>query len=116
MIVDTAGRLGVDAEMMDQARRIRQAIIPNEVLFVIDSMIGQDAVNTAVAFDEGVNFTGVVLSKLDGDAAVVPRSRSRPSPASRSCSHPPAKAWTTSNCSTRTAWLPASSTWVTFSP
>ncbi|MGO4582572.1 signal recognition particle protein [Arthrobacter sp. 2RAF6] len=68
VIVDTAGRLGVDAEMMDQARRIRQAIIPNEVLFVIDSMIGQDAVNTAVAFDEGVNFTGVVLSKLDGDA------------------------------------------------
>ncbi|MGG5171514.1 signal recognition particle protein [Pseudarthrobacter sp. J1738] len=68
VIVDTAGRLGVDAEMMDQARRIRQAIIPNEVLFVIDSMIGQDAVNTAMAFDEGVNFTGIVLSKLDGDA------------------------------------------------
>ncbi|WP_115788757.1 signal recognition particle protein [Arthrobacter silvisoli] len=68
VIVDTAGRLGVDAEMMDQARRIRQAIFPNEVLFVIDSMIGQDAVNTAQAFDEGVNFTGIVLSKLDGDA------------------------------------------------
>ncbi|MBO1267044.1 signal recognition particle protein [Arthrobacter cavernae] len=68
VIVDTAGRLGVDAGMMDQARRIRQAIIPNEVLFVIDSMIGQDAVNTAMAFDEGVNFTGIVLSKLDGDA------------------------------------------------
>lgn len=68
VIVDTAGRLGVDAEMMDQVRRIRQAIIPNEVLFVIDSMIGQDAVNTALAFDEGVNFTGIVLSKLDGDA------------------------------------------------
>ncbi|BCW36674.1 signal recognition particle protein [Arthrobacter sp. StoSoilA2] len=68
VIVDTAGRLGVDAEMMDQARRIRQAIIPNEVLFVIDSMIGQDAVNTAMAFDNGVNFTGIVLSKLDGDA------------------------------------------------
>lgn len=68
VIVDTAGRLGVDAEMMEQAREIRRAIVPNEVLFVIDAMIGQDAVNTAVAFDEGVNFTGIVLSKLDGDA------------------------------------------------
>jgi signal recognition particle subunit SRP54 len=54
--------------MMEQARQIRRAIVPNEVLFVIDSMIGQDAVNTALAFDEGVNFTGIVLSKLDGDA------------------------------------------------
>jgi signal recognition particle subunit SRP54 len=68
VIVDTAGRLGVDADMMEQARQIRRAIVPNEVLFVIDSMIGQDAVNTALAFDEGVNFTGIVLSKLDGDA------------------------------------------------
>ncbi|BAS09503.1 signal recognition particle protein [Arthrobacter sp. Hiyo4] len=68
VIVDTAGRLGVDAEMMEQASEIRRAIVPNEVLFVIDAMIGQDAVNTAVAFDEGVNFTGIVLSKLDGDA------------------------------------------------
>ncbi|MFJ3956910.1 signal recognition particle protein [Arthrobacter sp. NPDC090010] len=68
VIVDTAGRLGVDAEMMDQARRIRDAITPDEVLFVIDAMIGQDAVNTANAFHEGVDFTGVVLSKLDGDA------------------------------------------------
>ncbi|MDP5225567.1 MULTISPECIES: signal recognition particle protein [Arthrobacter] len=68
VIVDTAGRLGVDAEMMDQARRIRDAITPDEVLFVIDAMIGQDAVNTAKAFEDGVDFTGVVLSKLDGDA------------------------------------------------
>ncbi|MGZ4662924.1 MAG: signal recognition particle protein, partial [Arthrobacter sp.] len=68
VIVDTAGRLGVDAEMMEQARQIRRAIVPNEVLYVVDSMIGQDAVNTAMAFDEGVNFTGIVLSKLDGDA------------------------------------------------
>ncbi|MDQ0849789.1 signal recognition particle subunit SRP54 [Arthrobacter sp. B3I9] len=68
VIVDTAGRTGVDADMMEQARQIRRAIVPNEVLFVIDSMIGQDAVNTALAFDEGVNFTGIVLSKLDGDA------------------------------------------------
>ncbi|MEX3609692.1 signal recognition particle protein [Rothia sp. LK2588] len=68
VIVDTAGRLGVDAELMQQARDIRDAIEPNEVLFVIDAMIGQDAVNTALAFNEGVDFTGVVLSKLDGDA------------------------------------------------
>ena len=68
VIVDTAGRLGVDAELMQQARDIRDAIEPHEVLFVIDAMIGQDAVNTANAFNEGVDFTGVVLSKLDGDA------------------------------------------------
>ena len=68
VIVDTAGRLGVDAELMKQASNIRNAIDPDEVLFVIDAMIGQDAVATAKAFQEGVDFTGVVLSKLDGDA------------------------------------------------
>ncbi len=68
VIVDTAGRLGVDAELMKQAGDIRKAVNPDEVLFVIDAMIGQDAVNTAKAFQEGVDFTGVVLTKLDGDA------------------------------------------------
>ncbi|WP_243227689.1 signal recognition particle protein [Microbacterium sp. CIAB417] len=68
VIIDTAGRLGVDAELMKQAADIRTATDPDEVLFVIDAMIGQDAVNTATAFQEGVDFTGVVLSKLDGDA------------------------------------------------
>ena len=68
VIVDTAGRLGVDADMMKQAANIRKAVDPDEVLFVIDAMIGQDAVATAKAFQEGVDFTGVVLSKLDGDA------------------------------------------------
>lgn len=68
VIIDTAGRLGVDEELMKQARDIRDAVQPNEILFVIDAMIGQDAVRTAKAFDEGVDFTGVVLSKLDGDA------------------------------------------------
>ncbi|MFC2373553.1 MAG: signal recognition particle protein [Parascardovia denticolens] len=68
VIIDTAGRLGVDEELMKQARDIRDAVHPNEILFVIDAMIGQDAVRTAKAFDEGVDFTGVVLSKLDGDA------------------------------------------------
>jgi signal recognition particle subunit SRP54 len=68
VIVDTAGRLGVDAELMKQAANIRKAVDPDEVLFVIDAMIGQDAVTTARAFQEGVDFTGVVLTKLDGDA------------------------------------------------
>jgi signal recognition particle subunit SRP54 len=68
VIVDTAGRLGVDAELMKQASDIRKAVDPDEVLFVIDAMIGQDAVQTARAFQDGVDFTGVVLSKLDGDA------------------------------------------------
>jgi signal recognition particle subunit SRP54 len=68
VIVDTAGRLGVDQELMKQAADIRKALEPDEVLFVIDAMIGQDAVTTALAFQQGVDFTGVVLTKLDGDA------------------------------------------------
>ena len=68
VIVDTAGRLGIDDELMAQAEAIREAIAPDEVLFVLDAMIGQDAVTTAEAFREGVGFTGVVLTKLDGDA------------------------------------------------
>ncbi|RPF22161.1 signal recognition particle protein [Myceligenerans xiligouense] len=68
VIVDTAGRLGIDEVLMRQAADIREAITPDEVLFVIDAMIGQDAVNTAKSFADGVDFTGVVLSKLDGDA------------------------------------------------
>ena len=68
VIVDTAGRLGVDAEMMQQAVDIRDAVNPNEILFVVDAMIGQDAVATAEAFRDGVGFSGVVLTKLDGDA------------------------------------------------
>jgi signal recognition particle subunit SRP54 len=68
VLVDTAGRLGVDEEMMKQAADIRDAVQPDEVLFVVDAMIGQDAVSTAEAFRDGVGFTGVVLTKLDGDA------------------------------------------------
>ncbi|SDJ71377.1 signal recognition particle protein [Streptomyces indicus] len=68
VIVDTAGRLGIDQELMQQAADIRDAVKPDEVLFVVDAMIGQDAVNTAEAFRDGVGFDGVVLSKLDGDA------------------------------------------------
>ena len=68
VIIDTAGRLGIDEELMRQACDIRDAVRPNETLFVVDAMIGQDAVATAEAFRDGVGFTGVVLTKLDGDA------------------------------------------------
>ena len=68
VIVDTAGRLGVDEDLMREAIAIRDAILPDEILFVVDAMIGQDAVRTAQAFQDGVGFDGVVLTKLDGDA------------------------------------------------
>ncbi|GII83077.1 signal recognition particle protein [Sphaerisporangium siamense] len=68
VIIDTAGRLGIDQELMRQAADIRDAVSPDEVLFVVDAMIGQDAVTTAQAFMDGVGFDGVVLTKLDGDA------------------------------------------------
>ena len=68
VIVDTAGRLAIDADLMDQLKRVRDAVQPDETLLVVDAMIGQDAVQTAVAFDESVGIDGVVLAKLDGDA------------------------------------------------
>ncbi|MEP6713251.1 MAG: signal recognition particle receptor subunit alpha, partial [Ferruginibacter sp.] len=67
IIVDTAGRLAVDEVMMTEVANIKAAINPQEILFVVDSMTGQDAVNTAAAFNERLDFTGVVLTKLDGD-------------------------------------------------
>ncbi len=68
VIIDTAGRLGIDEEMMAQAANIRDAVDPDEILFVVDAMIGQDAVQTAQAFLDGVGYDAVVLTKLDGDA------------------------------------------------
>lgn len=67
VIVDTAGRLAVDEEMMNEISNIKKAINPQETLFVVDSMTGQDAVNTAKAFNDKLDFDGVVLTKLDGD-------------------------------------------------
>ena len=67
VIIDTAGRLAVDDMMMDEIERVKNAIRPTETLFVVDSMTGQDAVNTAKAFNDRINFNGVVLTKLDGD-------------------------------------------------
>ena len=68
LIVDTAGRLAIDQEMMDEIRRLHEVLHPAETLFVVDSMQGQDAVNTAKAFAETLPLTGIVLTKLDGDA------------------------------------------------
>jgi signal recognition particle subunit SRP54 len=67
VIVDTAGRLAIDEQMMNEIAKVKAAINPSETLFVVDSMTGQDAVNTAKAFNEKINFDGVVLTKLDGD-------------------------------------------------
>lgn len=67
VIVDTAGRLAIDEQMMDEISRIKKALNPQEILFVVDSMTGQDAVNTAKAFNDKLDFSGVILTKLDGD-------------------------------------------------
>lgn len=67
LIIDTAGRLAIDEQMMNEIAAIKQAIQPQEILFVVDSMTGQDAVNTAKEFNDRLDFTGVVLTKLDGD-------------------------------------------------
>lgn len=67
VIVDTAGRLSIDEAMMNEIAQVKAAVVPNETLFVVDSMTGQDAVNTAKAFNDRINYDGVVLTKLDGD-------------------------------------------------
>ena len=68
IIIDTAGRLAIDEEMMDEISNIKKAVKPSEILFVVDSMTGQDAVNSAKVFNDVLDFDGVVLTKLDGDA------------------------------------------------
>jgi signal recognition particle subunit SRP54 len=68
IIIDTAGRLHVDEDLMDEVKNIKEAVNPTEILFVVDSMTGQDAVNSAKAFHDAVDFDGVVLTKLDGDS------------------------------------------------
>lgn len=67
VIVDTAGRLGIDEEMMNEISNVKKAVQPQEILFVVDAMTGQDAVNTAKAFNDRLDFNGVVLTKMDGD-------------------------------------------------
>ncbi len=68
VIIDTAGRLHIDSEMMDEIKRVHAALNPIETLFVVDSMTGQDAANTAKAFNDALPLTGVILTKTDGDA------------------------------------------------
>ena len=87
VFLDTAGRLHVDESLMDELKRMKAAVHPNEILLVVDAMTGQDAVNAATAFDEALGIDGVVLTKLDGDA------RGGPPPASPSSSWVPARSW-----------------------
>ena len=108
VFLDTAGRLHVDEELMDELRNIKAAVNPNEILLVVDAMIGQDAVNAASAFDEALDITGVMLTTL--------RSLSRPSPASPSSSSAWARSWTPLRSSTLTGWPAASWAWAMCSP
>ena len=88
VFLDTAGRLHVDESLMDELKRMKAAVHPNEILLVVDAMTGQDAVNAATAFDEALGIDGVVLTKLDGDASLF-----GPPPASPSSSWAPARSW-----------------------
>ena len=116
VIVDTAGRLAIDEELMEQVRQISGQVQPDYTFLVIDAMTGQDAVNTAKAFNETLELDGVILTKLDGDARVVRRCPSKRSSASRSPSPPPARNSTSSRRSTRIVSPAASSAWVTSRP
>ena len=107
VIIDTAGRLAVDEEMMNEIANIKEKVHPHETLFVVDSMTGQDAVNTAKAFNDRLDFDGVVLTKLPS-----PSARWWRSPSSSSVS---ARRWTRSMCSTPSAWPTVSSAWATLS-
>ena len=86
VIVDTAGRLGIDEEMMAQVARVHDVVQPDEVLFVLDAMTGQDALHSAKAFPETLPLTGIVLTKIDGDARGGAALSPPPSPACRSSS------------------------------
>ena len=110
VIVDTAGRLGIDEELMKQARDIRDAVQPDEILFVVDAMIGQDAVRTSQAFLDGVGFDGVVLTKLDGDARGG-AAQLHPLQSAPSCLHPLVKNLLILIFSIQIAWLLEYSEW-----
>ena len=101
VFLDTAGRLHIDEQLMDELKRVKAAVKPNEILLVVDAMTGQDAVNAATAFDEALGIDGVVLTKLDGDA------RGGAALSIRAATGKPIKY--------PTAWPPASSAWATCS-
>lgn len=112
VIVDTAGRLAIDEQMMNEIEAIKKAINPDETLFVVDSMTGQDAVNTAREFNERLDFNGVVLTKLDGD------TRGGAALSIRTVVNKPIKfvgtgeSWMLSTSSIRHVWQTVSSVWV----
>ncbi len=113
LLVDTAGRLHVDEAMMDEIKQVHASINPVETLFVVDAMTGQDAANTAKAFNEALPLTGVVLTKVDGDArggAALSIRHITGKPISSSASVRKPKRWSRS---IRTALLPEFSAWAT---
>ena len=107
VLLDTAGRLHIDSELMDELKRLKAAVKPSEILLVVDAMTGQDAVSAATAFDEALGIDGVVLTKRRSRSA-----RRRESPSSSSAR---ARSSTRSSRSTPTAWRRASSAWGTCS-
>ena len=116
VFIDTAGRLHVDEELMEQLKVMKAAIDPTEILLIVDAMIGQDAVNAAKTFDEALDITGVVLTKLDGDA------RGGAALSIKAVTGKPIKfvgvgeSWTRWRSSTPTAWPPVFWAWATCSP
>ena len=115
LIIDTAGRLHVDEQMMDELARIRKRVKPHNVLLVVDAMTGQDAVNVAESFAEAAEFDGVIVTKLDGDARGGAALSIKASPANRSSTPRRGRSWRSSSASTRTAWRAGSLAWETSS-
>ena len=113
LIVDTAGRLAIDEALMDEVRRVSEAVSPHYTFLVIDAMTGQDAVSTARAFHDTLELDGVILTKLDSDARGGAALASSTWWVVRSPSPPPASGWRISTCSIPTAWRVASSAWAT---
>jgi hypothetical protein len=115
LLLDTAGRLHVDEALMAEMKAVAGVAAPTEVLLVVDSLTGQDAVNVAQSFSDEVPLTGVILTRMDGDARGGAALRCARSPASRSSSPAPARSSTRSSRSTRAASRAASSAWATSS-
>lgn len=115
VFLDTAGRLHIDEELMQELQNIRDEVEPSEILLVVDAMTGQDAVNAANAFNDALGVTGVMLTKLDGDARGGAALSIRQAPASPSNSSASAKSSIRSSRSTPTAWPRVFSAWATCS-
>ena len=116
VIIDTAGRLAIDEQMMKEIAAIKKTVNPNEILFVVDSMTGQDAVNTAKEFNDRLDFNGVVLTKLDGDTRGGAALSIRSVVEKPSSLWDPAKNWMPLMFFTLTEWQTVFSVWATLSP